>query len=80
MNLLRKASLMREIIMNKKTKKIKNNPKAINSLAVVLSDLIIDSFIEKRRQTKAGKARHNNSELKDYFRNSDGRPNKSESA
>ena len=54
--------------------------KEIDILLVVLMDLIIDTFIEKRRQTKASKARHNSSELKDNFRNSDGRPNKSESA
>ena len=66
--------------MTKTSKQKQIVQKEIDRLLVVLVDLIIDSFIEKRQQTKAGKARHNNSELKANFRNSDGRPNKSERA
>lgn len=50
----------------------------IDSLLVVLCDLIIDSFIEKRQQTKGNKTRHTKEELKHTFRDSNSRLSKSE--
>lgn len=47
---------------------------------VVLCDLIIDSFIEKRQRTKGSETRHTKEELKPIFRDSDSRLSKSERA
>lgn len=53
--------------------------KDIDSLLMVLADLIIDSFIESRQQTKGSKTRYiKENELKHTFRDSNSRPSKSE--
>lgn len=53
--------------------------KDIDSLLIVLADLIIDSFIENRQQTKGTKTRYiKENELKNTFRDSNSRPSKSE--
>jgi len=52
----------------------------IDSLLVVLCDLIIDSFIEKRQRTNGSQTRHTKEELKPFFRDSDSRLSKSERA
>ncbi len=51
-----------------------------DTLMVVICDLIIDSFIEKRHRTKGTKTRHTKEELKPIFRDSDSRLSKSERA
>lgn len=52
----------------------------IDTHIVVICDLIIDSFIEKRQRTKGTETRHTKEELKPIFRDSDSRLSKSERA
>lgn len=57
-----------------KTKKPTKEPQEkIDRLLLVLSDLIIDSFLANRQQTKSIKTRHNKNELKQAFQDSDSR-------
>jgi hypothetical protein len=51
----------------------KTKEKDIDNLLVVLTDLIIDLFIENRQQTKGNKTRYIKNELKDTFRIFNGR-------
>jgi len=52
-------------------KAVKESKEKIDRLLLVLSDLIIDSFLLKRQQTEAIKTRHNKNELKQAFQDSD---------
>jgi len=52
---------------------VKESKEKIDRLLLVLSDLIIDSFLLKRQQTEAIKTRHNKNELKQAFQDSDSR-------
>jgi hypothetical protein len=49
----------------------------IDNLCLVISDLILDSFIAKKQQTKGTKTRHTKSELKHTFQDSNSRLSKS---
>ena len=69
------------VVIHKQDNKISNSSiEDTDSLLVVLCDLIIDSFIEKRQRTKDIKTRHTKEELKPIFRDSDSRLSKSERA
>lgn len=61
-------------------KSMPDSKDSLDSLMVVLSDLIIDSFIEKRQRTRGIETRHTKEELKPIFRDSESRLSKSERA
>lgn len=62
---------------NQTNRKTTTSTEEIDNLCLAISDLIFDTFIAKKRQTKATKARHTKKELKHTFQDSNGRLSKS---